>query len=133
MAIVISRSAPAGTLTGSSSFVSLNQIAGSTVSSSFTVPAGVSAIKHISISQSADGAAEEFAGLIQISGNSMRDGSAVFTAGGQCTMGTSTGSNMNFVQQDTELFVQSGNSCEISYAQVGSTAAVDVAVTLTFE
>ena len=48
-------------------------------------------------------------------------------------MGTSTGSNQNFVQQDTELFVQSGNSCEISYAQVGSTAAVDVAVTLTFE
>ena len=133
MAIVISRSAPAGTLTGSTSFISLNQIAGSTVSSSFTVPAGVSAIKHISISQCADGAGEEFAGLVSISGNAMRDGSAVFTAGGQCTMGTSTGSNMNFVQQDTNLSVQSGTSCEIAYAQVGSTAAVDVAVTLTFE
>ena len=131
MAIVISRSAPAGTLTGSTSFVSLNQIAGSTVSSSFTVPAGVTAIKHISISQSADGAGEEFTGLIQISGNSMRDGSAVFAAGGQMTMGTSTGSNMNFVQYDTDLAVTSGNSCEFSIATT-TNAAIDVVVTAQF-
>ena len=63
----------------------------------------------------------------------MRDGSAVFTAGGQCVMGTSTGSNMNFGPQATNQSEQSGNSCEIAYAQVGSTAAADVAVTLTFE
>ena len=88
MAIVISRSAPAGTLTGSTSFISLNQITGSTVSSSFTVPAGVSAIKHISISQCADGAGEEVAGLVSSSGNAMRDGSAVFTAGGEWVRGT---------------------------------------------
>ena len=132
MAIVVTRSAPAGTLTGSTSFIALNQVAGSTVSSSFTVPTNVSSIKQISIGQCADGAGEEFLGMVQISGNSMKDGAAVFTAAGQCTMGTSTGSNTNFVQYDTDLAVQAGNSLEISYAQAGSTAAADVSVSLTF-
>jgi len=62
----------------------------------------------------------------------MRDGDAIFNVGAQNTMGTSTGSNQNYVAIDTNLAVKSGNSIEISYAQVGSTATVDVAATLQF-
>ena len=133
MAIVISRSAPAGTLTGSTSFVALNQLAGSTVSSSFTVPQGVSAIKQMAVSTVVDGAGEECGGMIQISGNAMKDGASVFITPGQCVLGTSTGANTNFAQYDTDLAVVPGNSLEIAYAQIGSTAAADVGCTLTFE
>ena len=100
-------------------------------SSSFTVPTGVSAIKSLSIALACDGAGEEFCGLLKISGNAMRDGDAVFATGGQMTMGTSTGSNMNFVQYDTDLAVQSGNSVELSIATT-TNATIDVVVTAQF-
>jgi len=62
----------------------------------------------------------------------MQNGDAVFAVGGQAVMGTSTGSNQNYISIDTDLSVVPGNSCEISYAQVGSTATVDVAATVQF-
>ena len=46
-------------------------------------------------------------------------------------MGTSTGSNMNFVQYDTDLAVQPGNSCEFSLA-VNDNATVSAVVTAQF-
>ena len=61
----------------------------------------------------------------------MRDGDAVFAGGGQMTMGTSTGSNQNFVQYDTDLSVQPGNSCEFSVATT-TNAAIDIVVTAQF-
>jgi hypothetical protein len=64
-------------------------------------------------------------------GAAMKDGDAVFATGGQMTMGTSTGSNMNFVQYDTDLSVQPGNSCEFSIATT-TNAAIDVVVTAQF-
>jgi len=39
---------------------------------------------------------------------------------------------MGNMSYDTDIKVQAGNSMEISYAQVGSTATVDLAVTLQF-
>jgi len=92
----------------------------------------MSSIKNITCSNIADGAGEEFVGLIKISGNSMKNGDAVFTVGGQSTHGTAASGNQNYVSIDTNLSVQAANSIEISYAQVGSTAVVDVAVTLQF-
>ena len=74
MAIVVSRSEAAMSLT--TSFAALDNLAGASVSSSFTVPQGVSAIKQVSISMSND-ANEETIGLCKISGNAMRDGDAV--------------------------------------------------------
>jgi hypothetical protein len=127
MAIVVSRSESG--LSATSSFQSLDNLAGASVSSSFTVPTNVSSIKSISVALACDGAGEEFCGLIKISGNAMRDGDAVFATGGQMTMGTSTGSNMNFVQYD--LAVQPGNSCEFSIATT-TNAAIDVVVTAQF-
>ena len=129
MAIVVTRT---GVVAGSTSFQALSALAGATVSSSFTVATGMNAIKNITVGQANDGAGEEFQGLIKISGNAMRDGDAVFAVGGQVAAGTATGTNMNYISIDTDLRVQAGNSGEMSYAQVGSTATVDVAATCQF-
>ena len=128
MAIVVSRTESGMSLT--TSFAALDNLAGASVSSSFTVPQGVSAIKSVSISMSND-AAEETIGLLKISGNAMRDGDAVFTAAGMVIGATATGNASNSIQYDTDLAVESGNSVELSLA--GTTAAtVDAAVTVTF-
>ena len=128
MAIVITRSESAMSL--STSFAALDNLAGASVSSSFTVPQGVSAIKQVSISMSND-ANEETIGLCKISGNAMKNGDAVFTAAGMVVGATATGTSSNNIQYDTDLGVVSGNSVELSLA--GTTAAtVDAAVTVTF-
>jgi len=128
MAIVTSRSESGMSL--STSFAALDNLAGASVSSSFTVPQGVSAIKQVSISMSND-ANEETIGLCKISGNAMKNGDAVFTAAGMVVGATATGTSSNNVQYDTDLSVESGNSVELSLA--GTTAAtVDAAVTVTF-
>ena len=128
MAIVVSRSESGMSL--STSFAALDNLAGASVSSSFTVPQGVSAIKQISISMSND-ANEETIGLCKISGNAMKNGDAVFTAAGMVVGATATGTSSNSIQYDTDLSVESGNSVELSLA--GTTAAtVDAAVTVTF-
>jgi len=127
--IVVTRT---GVVTGSTSFQALSSLAASSVSSSFTVASGMTSIKNITCGQANDGAGEEFQGLLKISGNAMQNGDAVFAVGGQAVLGTSTGSNQNYISIDTDLAVVPGNSCEISYAQVGSTATVDVAATVQF-
>jgi hypothetical protein len=128
MAIVVSRSESGMSL--STSFAALDNLAGASVSSSFTVPQGVSSIKQISISMSND-ANEETIGLCKVSGNAMRDGDAVFTAAAMVVGATATGTSSNNIQYDTDLGVVSGNSVELSLA--GTTAAtVDAAVTVTF-
>ena len=128
MAIVISRSESAMSLT--TSFAALDNLAGASVSSSFTVPQGVGAIKQISISMSND-ANEETIGLCKISGNAMRDGDAVFTAAAMVVGATATGTSSNNIQYDTDLGVVSGNSVELSLAGTQA-ATVDAAVTVTF-
>ena len=65
MAIVVSRSETAMSLT--TSFAALDNLAGASVSSSFTVPQGVSAIKQVSISMSND-ANEETIGCAKSQG-----------------------------------------------------------------
>ena len=128
MAIVVSRTESGMSLT--TSFAALDNLAGASVSSSFTVPQGVSGIKQVSISMSND-AAEETIGLLKISGNAMRDGDAVFTAAGMVIGATATGNASNSIQYDTDLGVVSGNSVELSLA--GTTAAtVAAAVPVTF-
>ena len=129
MAIVVTRT---GVIAGSTSFQALSALAGATVSSSFTVASNMTAIKNITVGQAVDATGESFQGLIKVSGNCMKDGDAVFCVGGQTVVGTSTGTNQNYISIDTDLAVQPGNSCEISYAQVGDTATVDVAATVQF-
>ena len=128
MAIVVSRSESGMSLT--TSFQALDNLAGASVSSSFTVPQGVGAIKAISISMSND-ANEETIGLCKVSGNAMRDGDAVFTASAMVVGATATGTSSNNIQYDTDLGVVSGNSVELSLAGTQA-ATVDAAVTVTF-
>ena len=128
MAIVVSRSETQLSATGA--FQALDNLGTSSVSSSFTVPSNVTSIKQISIAVTAD-AAEEFVPLIKISGNSMRDGDAVFTGMAVVPSGSATGTSNNFCQYDTDLAVQPGNSCEISIA-VTDAATISAAVSLTF-
>jgi len=128
MAIVVSRSETQLSATGA--FQALDNLGTSSVSSSFTVPSNVSSIKQIAIAVTADGS-DEFVPLIKISGNSMRDGDAVFVGGANVASTTATGTAMNFVQYDTDLAVQPGNSCEISIA-VTDDATISAAVSLTF-
>jgi len=128
MAIVVTRTESAMSLT--TSFAALDNLGGASVSSSFTVPQNVGAIKSVSISMTND-ANEETIGLCKISGNAMRDGDAVFTAAGMVVGATATGNTSNNIQYDTDLGVVAGNSVEISLA--GTTAAtVDAAVSITF-
>ena len=75
MSIVVSRSS--GALAMTTSFQALASVAGASVSSSFNVPTGVSAVKQFSISTAADGAGEEFLCLVKLSGSSLKDGDAV--------------------------------------------------------
>ena len=128
MAIVVSRSESQLAATGA--FQALDNLGTSSVSSSFTVPSNVTNIKQISMAVTAD-AAEEFVPLIKISGNSMRDGDAVFTGMAVVPSGSATGTSNNFCQYDTDLAVQPGNSCEISIA-VTDDSTISAAVSLTF-
>ena len=123
MAIVISRSETQ--LSATTSFQAMDNLGGATVSSSFTVPTNVSSIKQLTISVTADGA-EEFVPLVKISGNSMRDGDAVFA--GAPAMGAIA---LAAISYDTDLAVQPGNSCEFSIA-VTDAAVISAVVTAQF-
>jgi len=70
MSIVISRSE--SQLSATTSFQAMDNLASSSVSSSFVIPQNVSAVKQITISTTADGS-EEYVPLVQLSGNSLRD------------------------------------------------------------
>jgi len=128
MAIVVSRSETQLAATGA--LQAMDNLGTSTVSRSLTVPSNASSIKQIAIAVTADGS-DEFVPLIKISGNTMRDGDAVFVGGANVASTTATGTAMNFVQYDTDLSVLAGNSCEISIA-VTDDATISAAVSLTF-
>ena len=128
MAIVISRT-EAG-LSATTSFQAMDNLAGASVSSSFTVPQNVSSIKQVAFTVSTDGN-DDFAPLLKISGNAMRDGDAVFCGAAISPVGTSTGAVSNMQSYDTDLAVQPGNSVELSLA-VTTAATIDAAATITF-
>lgn len=129
MALAITRSVTQSTTTAGT-FQALSALGAATVSSSFTVPTNVSSIKNITVSFAVD-AAEEFCGLVKMTGNAMRDGDAVFNAGGQVSMPSSTGSNLMYVNIDTDLAVQPGNSISYEIATT-SAATIDCVVTCQF-
>jgi len=128
MAILVTRTENQLSLT--ESFQAMDNLGGSSVSSSFTVPTNVSSIKQVAIAVTADGS-EETVPLVKISGNAMQDGDAVMTGSALVISTTATGTASNFAQYDTDLRVQSGNSCEIAIAGTDA-ATVSAAVTLTF-
>ena len=124
MSIVISRSETQLASTGA--FQAMDNIGTASVSSSFTVPQNVSAIKSLTISVTADGA-EEFVPLVKISGNAMRDGDA--GVAGAPSYGAVALMPLTY---ETNLAVQSGNSCEFSIATTDN-ATISAVVTAQFE
>lgn len=124
MSIVISRSETQLSATGA--FQAMDNIGTASVSSSFTVPQNVSAIKTLTISVTADGS-EEFVPLVKVSGNCMQDGDAIFA--GAPAMGAIALAEITY---DTNLSVKSGNSCEFSIA-VTDNATISAVVTAQFE
>ena len=128
MAIVVTRT-EAG-LSATTSFQAMDNLAGASVSSSFTVPQNVSSIKQIAFAVSTDGN-DDFAPLLKISGNAMKDGDAVFAGAAISPVGTSTGAVSNMQTYDTDLSVQPGNSVELSIA-VTTAATIDAAASITF-
>ena len=129
MSLAITRSVTQSTTTAGT-FQALSALGAATVSSSFTVPTNVSAVKNITISFSVD-AIEEFCGLVKLTGNAMRDGDAVFNAGGLSAMPSSVGSTMMYASIDTDLKVQPGNSVSYEIATT-SAATIDCVVTCQF-
>ena len=130
MSIVITRTETALTTTAGV-FSAMDNIGASSVSSSLVIPSNVNSVKQITISVASD-AAEEYVPLVQLSGNSLRDGSAVFTGTGQVSNASAVGSNPNSMTYDTNLSVVSGNTLEIAIATT-TVATIDAAVTLQLE
>ena len=119
-----------GTAIGTS-FTALSAVLASTVSSSFVVPTGVSAIKHVSVAMATDDVTES-ATVCRLSGNALRDSGEQFVNGPSMnTIGTSTGAFNGTVGTDVDFAVTPGNSVEVA---MGATASItgDASVVLTF-
>jgi len=122
------------TITGTAigtSFTALSAVLASTVSSSFVVPTGVSAIKHVSVGMATDDVTES-ATVCRLSGNALRDSGEQFINGPSMnTMASSTGAFNGTVGTDVDFAVTPGNSIEVA---MGATASItgDASVVLTF-
>ena len=119
-----------GTAIGTS-FTALSAVLASTVSSSFVVPTGVSAIKHVSVAMATDDVTES-ATVCRLSGNALRDSGEQFINGPSMnTMASSTGAFNGTVGTDVDFAVTPGNSIEVA---MGATASItgDASVVLTF-
>jgi hypothetical protein len=128
MAVVITRSAAA--LAATTSNQALSNLGASSLSSSFNIPVGMSAIKQISISVTSLGVVD-FVPLVTISGNGMKEGAASFAGMGYSAGASSTASSNNNMVYDTDLPITANNSVEIALA-VTTAATVDAAITVTF-
>ena len=119
-----------GTAIGTS-FTALSAVLASTVSSSFVVPTGVSAIKHVSVAMATDDVTES-ATVCRLSGNALRDSGEQFINGPSMnTIGASVGAFNGTVGTDVDFAVTPGNSVEVA---MGATASItgDASVVLTF-
>jgi len=128
MAVVITRSV-AG-LSATASNQALSNLGASSLSSSFTIPVGMSAIKQVSISVTSVGTVD-FVPLVTISGNGMKEGAASFAGMGYSAGASSTASSQNNLTYNTDLPITATNSVEIALA-VTTAATVDAAITVTF-
>ena len=117
----------ARTETGASvdtSFSALDNLLASTVSSSFVVPSGVSAIKHVQFGVATDDVTESCT-MLRLSGNGMADGEQYVAGPSMNTIGTSTGAFNGTVSEDVDFKVIPGNSIELA---AGATATITAEV-----
>ena len=103
MALSIIRTASGATINDSYSSLSANLA--SSLSSSFVVPSGVSAIRHVSVSVATDDVTENLYGC-RLSGNAMKDGEQYVNGPGNSTIGTSTGAFNGTVEHDVDFKIR---------------------------
>jgi len=116
-------------LSATTTFVAMNNLMSSSVSSAQSIPQGVSAIRTIEITSTAD-ASEEYCLLLRITGNGIEN--EQYMAGGAVVASTTaTGTAQNYVMKDVDFTVTPGNTIEVSLA-VTDAATISAAVVLTF-
>jgi len=128
MAVVITRTG--ANLSATTSNQALSNLGASSLSSSFNIPVGMSAIKQISISVTSVGTVD-FVPVVTISGNGMKEGAASFAGMGYSAGASSTASSQNNLTYDTDLPITANNSVEIALL-VTTASTVDCAVSVTF-
>ena len=116
--LTIIRTATGATINDSYSSLSANLA--SSLSSSFVVPSGVSAVRHVSVSVATDDVTETCT-VCRLSGNAMQDGEQFVNGPGNSTIGTSTGAFNGTVEHDVDFAITPGNSLEIA---MGATASI---------
>lgn len=97
------------------SFQSLDNLVGSSLSSAFVVPSGYSRIVKISFGVATDDVVETCC-LLRISGNSMVDSEQYFAGPSMNTVGSSTGAFNGTVHHEVDLAIRSGSSIELAVA-----------------
>lgn len=128
MAITIIRTATGATVDTSYSAVSNNLAA--SLSSSFTIPTGVSAVKNVSVAVATDDVVES-ATVCRLSGNALSQSEQYVNGPSMNTIGTSTGAFNGTVSTDVDFPVIPGNSMEIAMGATASLVAeVSVVITL---
>ena len=109
-------------------FTAMDNLMSSSISSSFVVPSGVQKLVSVDIGITAD-AAEEFASLIRLAGNGMRDSEQFVN--GPAVIASAAGTSAYSVTKDTDFSVISGNSIECAIATTDA-ALVSATVVMTF-
>ena len=105
----------------------LDEIGSATVSTAAVIPSGVTRIVNIQISAVNDGA-EETCPFVMLSGNALPSGDTYQMGAG---MGASNTGNSNYVSQDVDFPVISGNSLTISATSLdAATFSLGVVLTL---
>jgi len=117
-------------LAATTAFQAMDNLMASSVSSSFVVPTDVSRLVSVEIATTAD-ASEEYACLIRLASNGMRDGEQYVVGAANVASTTATGTASNYVSKDTDFGVISGNSIECSIA-VTNAATISATVVMTF-
>ena len=106
------------------SFASLDNLLGSSLSSSFVVPAGYSRIVRISFGVATDDVVESCT-MLRISGNAMTDSEQHFAGPSMNTIGASVGAFNGTVHHEVDLAIRAGSSIELA---AGATAALTAEV-----
>jgi hypothetical protein len=127
MALTIIRTKDQLAISTAGQFTALDEIGSATVSTAAIVPSGVSSIRNIQVMAVNDGA-EETSPVVLLSGNALPSGDTYQMGMG---MGASNVGNSNYVSQDVDFPVISGNSLTISATSLDvATYSIGVILTL---
>jgi len=127
MALTLVRTKDQLAISTGGQFTALDEIGSATVSTAAIIPSGVSSIRNIQVVAVCDNA-EEVTPMILLSGNALPSGDTYQMGAG---MGATNTGNSNYVSQDVDFPVISGNSLTISATSLdAATFSLGVILTL---